>query len=580
MRPPKRTSAAAAADGRDSLEQAALLHGRGQLDQAEAVYRRIVAAQPDNGAALHLLGLLRQQQGDLDGAVALIERALATAPDMPSFHLSLARLRIEQDRINDAHIHLTTVLARRPDDPDALFALGVAFTRLGRPEAAVRTYRLAVAARPDFALAHANIGSLLHKLGDEGGAAEALDRALAIDPSNAASWYNRAVVAQAAEDDPARAIAWYGRALALVPDYRRALSNRGVALMEAGRLGAAVRDFDAVLADHPDEPEAMWNKALAVLVGGDLAAGWPLYRWRWRRPGAPVPLYRPAQPLWTGAEDVAGRSMFIFAEQGLGDTVQFCRYGLLLRAAGARVVMAVQPDLVPLLAGAGVADQVIAIGAPVPDVDFHCPLLDLPGAFATTLSTIPAPSPYLFADPARVRAWGDRLGPRPPARPRVGLVWRGSASHANDRNRSMALDLLVSALSPDCDSPLSPACDYVALQRDLVPAEVATLARAGIVILGDALSDFAETAAACAQLDLIITVDTSVAHLAGALGRPCWVLLPYSPDWRWLLGRVDTPWYPTTRLYRQAAPGAWGPVLDRVGTDLRRATQHQPAQFD
>lgn len=560
MRRPKRRTAAPARPV--SLEQVARLHAQGHWDQAEAGYGRVLAAQPDNHAALHLLGLMRQQRGDVAGAAALVERALALAPDTPAYQLSMARLRIEQGLVAEAQGHLTAVLSRRPDDADALYVLGMAFTRLGRREAALRTFRLAVAARPDHAMAHNNIGSLLHELGDDAGAAAALDHALGLDPRNADAWYNRAVVAHAGEDDPAHAIALYSRAVALAPDYRRALCNRGVALMEAGLLAAASRDFDAVLARHPDEPEAMWNKALAVLTGGDLAAGWPLYQWRWRRPGAPVPACQPAAPVWTGAQDLAGRSIFVFAEQGLGDTLQFCRYGRVLRAAGARVVLAVQPELVGLLARADVADQVIVVGAPVPETDFCCPLLDLPGAMATTLSTVPVWPAYLGADPAAMRDWEPRLGPRRPGRPRVGLVWRGSASHANDRRRSVALARLVAVLAPDCD--------YVALQWDPGADEVAALTQAGIFVAQPFLTDFAATAALCGQLDLVVTVDTSVAHLAGALGRPCWVLLAHSPDWRWLLGRADTPWYPATRLYRQDRPGDWGAVLARVGADLAR----------
>lgn len=542
------------------VEQAMTHHREGRWREAQALYRQILADNPEDGVVWHLLGLLLQSQGENAEALGPLERAVALSPATLPFHLTLAQVLIDLSRVAEAQTHLNVVLSKNPGDADALYTLGVAFTRLGRREQALRAYRMAAAARPEHVLAHNNIGSVLHELGDDAGAALALDRALALDPDHVDALYNRGVVAHASDDDPARAIALYGRALARAPDYRRARCNRGVALMEAGRLAAALRDFDTVLATWPEEPEAMWNKSLALLTAGDLAAGWPFYDWRWRRPGAPKPLYRPEGMPWRGAADLAGKTLFVFAEQGLGDTIQFCRYGRLARAAGARVVMAVQPALMTLLRGCGIADQVIGVGTPPPPFDHWCALLDLPAAFATTLADIPTWPAYLSAESGRVAAWRQRLGPAE-GRKRVGLVWRGSTTHANDRRRSLGLERLLAVL-PD-------GCDYVALQKDISAAEQALLEGRGIIVADPALTSFAETAALCQTLDLVVSVDTSVAHLAGALGRPCWVLLPFSPDWRWLLGRIDTPWYPSLDLYRQERPGGWTEVLTRLGADLR-----------
>ena len=292
----------------------------------------------------------------------------------------------------------------------------------------------------------------------------------------------------------------------------------------------------------PDLAEAHWNLALALLATGDFERGWQEHEWRWRANViGPEQSFR--QPLWLGAEDLTGKTILLHNEQGLGDALQFVRYAPQVRQRGARVVLRVQRPLLSLMAGLAGADHVIAEGDALPEFDYHCPLLSLPLAFGTHLQNIPAGIPYLHPAADRLAKWQSILGER--TAPRIGLAWSGNPAHKNDRNRSIALKQLLPLLSV-------PGVRFVSLQRDLREDDAAVLGNLpALVSIGAQLDDFADTAAAISLLDLVITVDTAVAHLAGALGKPVWVLLPFAPDWRWLLKREDSPWYPTARLFRQ-----------------------------
>ena len=264
------------------------------------------------------------------------------------------------------------------------------------------------------------------------------------------------------------------------------------------------------------------------------------------------------QPLWLGQHSVQGKTILLHAEQGLGDTLQFCRYVSQVKALGARVVLEVQPALVGLLRGLEGADVCVAAGQPLPAFELHCPLLSLPLAFGTELHTIPSPSSYLWADAARTQAWGLSVGSK--QMPRVGLAWSGNPRHLNDHQRSLSLSDLVSCLPQ--------GLEYVSLQKELRPGDAPLLLARGVRHFGELMGDFSDTAALCESVDLVLSVDTSVAHLAGALSKPCWVMLPQVPDWRWLLERDDSPWYGSVRLYRQGNDASWAPVLERVAADL------------
>jgi hypothetical protein len=328
-------------------------------------------------------------------------------------------------------------------------------------------------------------------------------------------------------------------------------------LLALDRPEEALEWFRRAVQQDPHQVQARFGAAMALLVMANFRDGWVAYESRWLDPrfreGTPDFSDQP----WLGQESVAGRTLYVHAEQGLGDTIQFVRYAPLLRARGARVVLEVQPPLVPLMRD--LADVVIAAGDAVPDYDFRCPLLSLPLAIGTGLATIPADIPYLRADPARRAAWAERLGPR--ERLRVGVAWSGAADHPEDAIRSIPAATFLPPLA-------ATGAELHVIQKDIRAGD--EVAAAGLAVHADRLADFAETAALISELDLVISADTSVAHLAGALGVPTWILVQFSADFRWLRKRTDSPWYPTVRLFRQAERNAWLPVIATVAEELAR----------
>ena len=389
------------------------------------------------------------------------------------------------------------------------------------------SFDAAIAIRADYALAHANRGTVLTALGR-----------------------------------PHDALASFEHALALAPDFPEAYVGRGNAFKELNQLQPALESYDRAVALRADFAEAHFNRAIVLLLLGDLEAGWQAYEWRWRKPGgsAGKPRRDLPQPLWLGAESLEAKTLLIHCEKGLGDTLQFCRYVRLAAERRARVILQVQAPLVELLSGLDGAAQVLSEESSPSGFDYHCPLLSLPLAFGTRLENIPAPARYLSGDAGRSAEWRRRLGD---TAPRIGLVWRGDPTNPDDRNRSVALQ--------DMLPHLSPGARYFSLQKALTEAERRAFESNPDLSIAAAELSFADAAAVCECLDLVISVDTSIAHLSAALGRPTWILLPFSPDCRWLLGRDDSPWYPSVKLYRQARSGDWCDVLARVGADLTQA---------
>jgi hypothetical protein len=351
------------------------------------------------------------------------------------------------------------------------------------------------------------------------------------------------------------ALANHDSALASRPDYAEALANRGVVLYDLKRFDEALASYDRAIALRPDYADAHFLKGLSSLVTGDFERGWIEYEWRRKAPAAGIAERDFPQPLWLGADDVAGKTILLHSEQGFGDSIQFCRYAPLVAAYGARVIVEVEEPLRGLMTGLAGAAQIIAKGRPLPDFDFQCPLLSLPLAFKTRLETIPSSPSYLRAPAQNLQNWDARLGME--RRPKIGFAWSGNAKHVRDRERSIGLSELLPLLDIDAT--------FVSLQKEVRAADAETLKKsAGILRFDDELKDFSDTAALISRLDLIISVDTSIAHLAGALGKPVWVLLTHAPEWRWLLDRDDSPWYPTARLFRQDDARAWDEVIARV----------------
>jgi len=461
--------------------------------------------------------------------MACYQRALQIRPDYAEAWNNAGLVHAEQHRPDQAIECVRRALAIRPDYAEALQNIGTQYEAKGLLDEALASYRRAVELKPGFATAYNNIGNALLGKGD-------------LDGSMAA----------------------YRKALELNPDFTDAFSNLGNLLQTLGRLDEAINSYESALRLSPDSPDAKWNKAFALLLKGDYAEGWKLAESRWLFDDPTRVRRRFSQPLWLGEEPVEGRSILLHHEQGLGDTLQMLRYAPLLAARGARVFVLVPPALVALARAVPGVDRVMTEGDEAPRFDLHCPFMSLPLAFGTMVASVPASVPYLFAADPLVEAWRERLGA--PAGRRIGLVWSGSSSHKNDRNRSIPLPLLQPLLAADAE--------FISLQKEYRPEDAAFMRQSGrIRDFAEGLSDFAQTAALIAALDLVISVDTSVAHLAGGMGKPVWLLLPFAPDYRWMLERADSPWYPTMRLWRQARHGDWTPVIAAVTTALSPASR-------
>jgi len=418
-------------------------------------------------------------------------------------------------------------------------------------EVAVTAHRELVALAPHFSEAHSNLGVALFELGRLEEAVVAFNQAIATKPDSAEAYSNLGYALQelGRHDEALSALR---RAVALRGDFADAHSNLGSVLQDGGETGEAVREFRAAIAATPDHAKAHNNLAHMLLRLGDYAEGWKEYEWRWQSVGIPPRAF--SQPAWDGGP-CAGKTILLHAEQGIGDTLQFLRFVPAVAARGARIILEVHPDLVDLCRGLPVA-EVVAAGAPLPAFDQYLSLLSLPRVLGTLLETIPADGAYLRVPPGRDAVFAGLLAPT--GKLRIGVAWAGNPNHPHDRKRSVPAALFARLAS----------VAGVQLYSLQVGGGDGGAALAGAIDLAPYLSTFAETAAAVAQLDLCISVDTALAHLAGALFRPVWVLLPFSPDWRWLVERTDSPWYPTATLFRQRRPDDWAGVFDQVAGAL------------
>ncbi len=531
----------------------------GRVDEAVASYRRVLDLDPGNAETHASLGLALQCQGQLDQAAASYRRALDIAPDVPETLNNLANVLLDLGRIEEAIASYRRVIELDPETGQAYADLGVALYRLGRFDEAVASYRRALDLVPGMPETLKDLGNALRGLGELDEAAASYRQALDTAPNDAVAHYNLGVVLLERESVEA-AIASFRTALALDPALAVAECNLGSALMDLGRIDEALTCYGRAIALDPDDPEGYWNEALAHLTAGDFARGWPKYEWRWEIARSTDTRRVFAPPLWLGAEDVAGKTVLLHAEQGFGDTLQFVRFVRMVAERGARIVLEVQPALRRLLAATPGAAEVIARGDPLPEFYLHCPLMSLPLALGITLDSIPNETPYIQIDAALQRDWQARLGARRGLR--VGLAWTGKIKQQGVGRNRIPFETI---------RPLTEIAgiEILSLQKDVPPDDLAALeASPTVARLGETLGDFADTAALIAALDLVITIDTSVAHLAAALGKPVWLLLHASPDWRWLTKRTDSPWYPTVRLYRQESFGDWAGVVARMAQAL------------
>jgi tetratricopeptide (TPR) repeat protein len=570
------------------LDVAAQALRAGRLTEAARLYQQVVDADPTHADAWHMLGIAKVQSGDSAGAAESIRWAIALRPANPAYHANLGNV-LQETNLNDAIAAYRQALVLAPNLAEIHNNLGNALQRRGEIEQAIESYRQALSIRPVFPEAHFNLGNALQKKQKWDQAIAAYHSALSLRPDYADAYLNLGI-ALLDKGDLDKAIEAYRHALRLRPDlaeghanlaramlrlsrheeaiseFQRALAMRGDqsdvehdlgnALREAGRLDEAIAAYQRCLSRLPEYAGSHFGLAWTYLLKGEFERGWAEYEWRGELDDAAPFARRFSQPRWNG-EDLRGRRILLYAEQGLGDTLMTFRYVPLVVARGGRVLLQCQTSLVPLVAGQGGVEQVIADDQPVPAVD-QCPLMSLPGVFGTRLDTIPASVPYIQAPAELAHIWNARLQEYSGVK-NIGLAWSGKPVPPG---RSAPLASLA---------PLAqvPGVQWHSLQIGPAAAEARTRP-AGLKLKdwSDQLIGFDQTAALIANLDMVLTIDTVFAHLAGAMGKPTWVMLPFAPDWRWMLNRADTPWYPTMRLFRQPRPGDWGTVASQIARNL------------
>ncbi|OAJ60834.1 sulfotransferase [Paraburkholderia ginsengiterrae] len=542
------------------LRQAVALQQNGAFTEAEELYREILELRPRHFDALQLLGALALQAGRLQEGVELLSKALAINAKQAPIHSNLAYALNALQRFDEALASADRALALQSGFPDALNNRGNALAGLSRPLDALGSFDRAIALMPDFASAWNNRACVLRDLGRPADALASCDHALALQPNYPDAWSNRgnALSDLNRPDDAERS---YRRALELAPAFADAWNNLGLTQIDLNQHAQALSSYERALAVNPTAAETHWNESLCLLQMGQLEAGWRKYEWRWERSRIKSGRRNFAEPLWRGDFSIEGKTILLHAEQGLGDTLQFCRYAALVSTLGAKVVLEVPSELMRLTATLEGVDQLIEAGQPLPPFDCHCPLLSLPLAFKTRLDTIPSATPYLFADAEAAHRWHERIHAQADGQLKVGLVWAGgnrphvAELRKNDARRSMTFERFAPLLDV-------PDVQFFSLQKGPAAQQLADSEwRARVIDYTEELGDFADTAALVVNLDLVISVDTSTAHLAGALDKPVWILNRFDTCWRWLLERTDTPWYPCARLFRQPALGDWDSVM-------------------
>jgi tetratricopeptide (TPR) repeat protein len=575
----------------DLLRSAAELHRAGRLAEARDRYLQLLASEPRNAQALNLLGVLVGQMGDwsaarrhiqqaidvdplqagffanlaevyyalgqVDDGVATYQQAIARAPRIGELHHALGKLQQRAGLLDDARASYESALRKKPDLVQCRCDLANLLQLRGQGAEAIEHYRQILQARPQHVESLVNLGNALRDLDQPQAALRLLQQAVQLNPDLAAAHNNLGTVLQ----DLARlneARACYVRAVELSPTQSEFQLNLASVLRDQGDWSGALATCEEAIRLAPDRAQAEYRRGTLLLALGRFAEGWAAYEARAQCPQFRIPAF--AQPRWRG-EALAGKTLLVHAEQGLGDTLQFIRYVKRIEPFGGRVIVAVQRPLLSLLAASGF-DGLVANDDPLPAFDLYVPLLSLPGIFGTDATNIPRNVPYLAAEPARVEQWADKM---PGSRgPRVGIVWQGRPTYRGDRLRSIPLT---------CFKPLAAGgATLISLQKGAGADQLADLAgRFEVIDLGQALDDdgaFVDTAALMKNLDLVISSDTAAAHLAGGLGVPVWVALALAPEWRWLATGDQSPWYPTMRLFRQSRVGQWSDVFERMADEL------------
>ena len=532
-----------------------VLRRQGNLEGAAACYLQSLQGDPANAGTHFKLGCLRRDQGRNAEAMVWLERAAALQTGFAEADYELGNLLYRENRFEEAVHRYRSVVEADPAHARAHFNLGVALTVLKHWKEAAAAYRQAVRLQPDYAEAHNNLGTLLHAQGKPEEAIRRYRSALAAKPEYHEARYNLGMALQAA-GRPMEALEVYRQALQGQPDHAECHNNLGNTLVALGRPREALEAYRTALRHRPDDAEAHWNLGLAELLLGNYEPGWEGYEWRSRR----LPSRGFPQPAWDGGP-LEGRRILLHAEQGLGDTLHFARYVPLVRRRGGVVLLECQEPLASVMRTLAGVDQIVARGDPLPEFECHAALPSLPRLFGTSLDTIPAEVPYVHAAAGPLERWRTALA-RAPGSFKVGLVWSGNPEQKVNRYRAVPVREFAALAR-------LPGVSLISLQQGPQAAEAGE-ADFPLHTLPEEVRDFGDTAAIVCNLDLVITVDTAVAHLAGALGRPVWTLLCFAADWRWLLERKDSPWYPGMRLFRQTERDCWKPVLEEVRQELER----------
>lgn len=538
------------------IEHAWRLQQMGEVEVARDVYESVLKLNPKNFNAIYMLGNIAAEAGMYQLAVDWYGKAIRIDSRYAEPYNNQGNALLSLDKPGAALACFDKAIVLTPDYAEAHSNRGSALMGLKRLDEAVASFDKAIGIKPDYAEAYSNRGSALMELKRLDEAVASFDKAIGLKPDYAEAYSHRgnALLGLNRLDD---SLSSFETAIRLKPDYAEAHSNHGNVLLQLKLLDAAIDSFDRAIGIKPDYSLPHTNKSMALLLDGKFSDGWELYEWR-RKSDVADSKRHFRRPLWLGAESITGKTVLLHSEQGLGDTIQFCRYARLVHDLGARVILEVPQSLMTLLRGLEGVDVLIESDQRVlPAFDYHCPLLSLPLAFRTELSTIPHPQPYLKAEKHKVLEWGKKLGQQTKAR--VGLVWSGSVAHRNDHNRSVSLEALLPYLSPNVE--------YVCLQKELRDSDRIALENSPVRYFGEEISDFSDTAALCELVDMVVSVDSSVAHLAGALGKSTRVLLPYVPDWRWLLDRDDSPWYQSVHLCRQDKSRDWSSAIRHAMAD-------------
>jgi tetratricopeptide (TPR) repeat protein len=549
------------------LMQSAIEHYQnGNLEHARQICKKILGKQPNNANVLHFLGVLCYRVHDYDAAITHLKKALRINPSDAEAHYNIGRAYEGKEQIDEAIQSYKSALRIKSYFVDAHINLGNLLQKTGQLDDAIFNYQRAIELNPNHAGVYYNLGIMFQEMDRIDEAISAFQNSIRLNPQYADAYHDLGYVFHM-NRQPNEAVECYHKAIQLDKGMFDAYNNLGRVYQEQGQLDDAITSYRKSLEINPDFAEAHCNLAMALLLTGDFVQGWKEYEWRWKFKDRSR--YDFPQQIWDGS-DISGKTVFLYAEQGFGDTIQFIRFAPLVAALGGKVIIECHKELKSLIRHVRGVDTVITREDPLPEFDVHYPLLSLPLIFNTTPESIPANIPYIMTDQKKVQQWKERIQ-SDNARMKIGLVWSGNPKYKADQFRSISLSSFLQLWEVEGTS-------FYSLQKGEAASQVKELPQeTKLIDYTDEIHDFSDTAALIENLDLVISVDTAVAHLAGALGKSVWTLLPFSPDWRWMLNREDSPWYPTMRLFRQPSVGDWFSVIERVKDELKYKLQDKNA---